>query len=174
MAGKGKIGDLLRKAHAFVKDRKLISTHLPKLLAMSKITAPYAATAGHLAATAGYGRRRRRVRAPARPRARAAGTRRRRTVRGGSVGSWLRGAVSKVGNYLQNSKFLSKNAGLLGVVPGLAPYTGLIQKGLQIAGLGSRRRMRGRGMPIGLPAGIPQGTSQPYYPMATAPAFARF
>lgn len=177
--GKGKLGDILRKAHTFVKSQKLISTHLPKLMAMHKVTAPYAAQVGSLAATAGYGRRRRVRSAPAR---RVTGGRRRRVraPHGGSIGSWLKGAASKVGRYLQDSKILSRSAPtVLGMVPGFSPaLAGVITKGLQVAGLGMRRRrvrqLYGRGVPIGLPAGVPQGTSQPYYPIATSRAVARF
>ncbi len=169
MRGDG-IGDWLRKAKAAVKSHKLISTLAPKLLAMHPPTAKYAHQVGALAATAGYGVRRRR-----------APVRRPRRVRGeGKVGDWFKGAARSVGNFFTKNKVLSTIAGpVLSAIPGLAPYAGVATQGLKLAGLGKRRRapvrrIRGGAVPIGISAAYAPGTLVAYYPYATNNSRARF
>jgi hypothetical protein len=95
---------------------------------------------------------------------------------------WIKGAASKVGGFLKDTKLLSKAAPLLAGIPAVGPgAAAAITTGLKTVGLGKKRstvrRVRGGAMPRALPAQpvfVPQGTHMSYYPYAANNYHARF
>jgi hypothetical protein len=121
--GRG-IGDLLRSAHAHIKKHRYVSRGLH---ALSKhISHPGLVRARNVAATLGYGLRRRR-----------------RTRRSG------RGFFSNVGNFFRNAYNTVKDSRLLSRGLSLIPHAGAQTAGRVAHHLGLGRRRRSRRMAMG-------------------------
>lgn len=123
--GRG-VMDVLKKLHAFVKNRRIASGALSHF--------GYNKAAGAVRAL-GYGRRRRVRRSPA--------VRRRRTrrMRGRGFLSDVWSGIKSAANYVKDNKLISRIAG---AIP--HPLSQRIAAGARSVGLGRRRRVqRGRG-----------------------------